>query len=312
MSNFMHLSLRWALFLSSVALTSHVNGQVPADHSGELTVGNVTRTYLTHLPNRRPPSGGYPVILAFHGGGGRGAKMVKLMKLDPLADANGFIVVYPDALDGHWNDGRSSIKNRSDDVGFVTALLDEVEKHYPVNASKVFAVGISNGAVFTERLGCELSNRIHAIAAVSGTMAAELAPACQPIHPISVLQVSGTADPVMPYGGGTVRKFLGAGEGGTVLSASDTAQLWARSNGCSPATAPETLPQTGEPDETSVVRQTHSRCRKSATVTLLTVRGGGHAWPGGPQVAPRIFGRSSSQLDTSKTVVDFFLSDRSR
>lgn len=317
MNGFLHSALRRALFLASVTVASQVSAQGPVDPSGEVRVGTVTRTYLMHTPDRRPPQGGYPIILAFHGGGGRGAKMVSLMKLDPLADANGIIVIYPDGVDGHWNDGRwndgrSSIKTKSDDVGFVTALLDEVEKRYPVNPSKVFAVGISNGAVFTERLGCELSGRIHAIAAVSGTMAAELAPACHPTHPLSVLQVSGTADPVMPYEGGTVRKFLGAGEGGTVLSASDTVGLWARSNGCSSSSTPVTLPQAGEPDGTSIVRQTHDRCRNSATVTLLTVQGGGHAWPGGPQMARRIFGRSSSQLDTSKAVIDFFLSDRSR
>lgn len=312
MNTSLHLSLRRALFFASVAFASHASAQGPSDQSGELRVGTATRTYLMHNPSRRPPDGGYRVILAFHGGGGRGAKMVSLMKLDPLADANGIIVIYPDGVDGHWNDGRSSIKTKSDDVGFVTALLDKVEKRYPVNPNMVFAVGISNGAVFTERLGCELSGRIHAIAAVSGTMAAEVAPACHPTHPLSVLQISGSADPVMPYEGGAVRKFLGAGEGGTVLSASDTVGLWARSNGCSPPSTPETLPQTGEPDGTSIVRQTHDHCRNSAMVVLLTVQGGGHAWPGGPQVARRIFGRSSSQLDTSKAVVNFFLSDRSR
>jgi polyhydroxybutyrate depolymerase len=96
------------------------------------------------------------------------------------------------------------------------------------------------------------------------------------------------------------------------MSASDTVGLWSRLNGCAPSSPPQTLPPTSEPDETSIVRQSHAQCRNAAMVTLLTVQGGGHAWPGGPQVAPRIFGRSSRQLDTSKTVVDFFLSDRSR
>lgn len=102
--------LRWTLFpFLSIAFASHVGAQRPADASGDVRVGNVTRTYLVHKPSCLPPAGGYPVMLAFHGGGGRAAKMVSPMKLDPLADANGVIVVYPDGIDGHWNDGRSSI-----------------------------------------------------------------------------------------------------------------------------------------------------------------------------------------------------------
>jgi len=272
----------------------------------------MARTYLIHVPDGLPPKNGFPVVLAFHGGGGRASKMIGLMRLEPFADARGFIVIYPNGLDRHWNDGRSTIRNKADDVGFVAALLDEIEKRYPIDASRIFAVGVSNGAVFAERLGCELSNRIHAIAAVSGTMAADLAVACHPSSSVSVLQIAGTADPIMPYGGGTVKQFLGAGEGGTVLSAPATAELWSRLDGCAAPSPSQELPQRGRPDGTAIMRLAFGHCRRGAAVTLLTVKNGGHAWPGGAQTLPMIFGKTSTQLDTSQTIIDFFFSRADR
>lgn len=284
------------------------------DSSGEVArqidVGGVTRSYLVHRPGQPAPRGGYPVVIAFHGGGGNGAKMVKLMKLDPIADARGFIVVYPDGIGGHWNDGRSSIKTKSDDVGFISALLDRVERDYPVDKRKVFAVGVSNGAVFSHRIGCELSGRISAIAAVSGTMSDEFAQSCRPERPVSLLQISGTADPIMPYDGGKVKQFLGAGEGGTVLSARATVGLWARADGCGRPLPPTQLPPRSQPDGTSITRTDFAGCRQQGRVTLLTVVNGGHAWPGGRSVLPRLFGKTTRQLDASRAVVDFFLPGR--
>lgn len=279
------------------------------DDQSELRIGNVTRSYAIHIPDRSAPNGGYPIIFAFHGGGGEGAKIARLMKFDSYADARGFIVVYPDGLDHHWNDGRSSIKNKSDDIGFVSALLDDIERRYQVNANKVFAVGFSNGAVFTERVGCELSQRFTAIAAVSGSLAAELVPSCHPARPLSVLQIAGTADPIMPYEGGTVKQIFGMGEGGDVLSVRDTVALWAGKDGCSSPSLPERLPLIARPDGTAVTRLDYTRCQGSA-VSSLTIEGGGHAWPGGPQLFPRIVGRTSQQLDATQTIVDFFFPEQ--
>lgn len=277
------------------------------DTSATLQSGGITRSFTLHVPDRPAPQGGWPVVLAFHGGGGRGAAMVRLMRLNPLADARGFIVVYPDGVDHHWNDGRATIKNKTDDVGFVSALLDDVGRHYPVNAKRVFAVGISNGAAFTERLGCDLSNRIHAIAAVSGNMPADIAGSCHPQHPVSVLQISGTNDPIMPYDGGAVKTILGMGEGGNVLSVPDTVQLWARLNGCASAAPVEPMASVAPSDGTSVTERNFRGCKDGAMVRLLTVTGGGHAWPGGPSLMPMLLGRTSHQLDASRAIIDFFL-----
>lgn len=295
-----------AVMLAAAALAGPA---AAADQARTIEVGGLSRRYLVHTPDAKPPPGGFPVIFALHGGGGQARSMARLSGLDGLADARGFIVVYPDGHDRHWNDGRASIKRKDvDDVAFIAAVLDEVEREDRVDRARVFATGISNGAVMTERLGCELSDRIAAIAPVAGTLAADLAPACRPARPVAVMQIGGTADPIMPYGGGAVADFGGRGEGGVVLSDAATVAGWARRNGCAAADTRRTLPPAAAADGDRVVETRYQGCPRGGGVVLLTVEGGGHTWPGGPQYLPAmIVGRASRQIDASRAIVDFFL-----
>jgi polyhydroxybutyrate depolymerase len=282
------------------------NCRASGDQQGRILIGNVERTYLIHVPPYSPPQTGFPVVLGFHGAGGQARSFVWLTKLDAWADARGFIVVYPNGLGKRWNDGRATIKRKSDDIGFIAALLDEIEQRYSVNRARIYATGISNGAMFTQRLACELSDRIAAIAPVAGAMPADIAPLCRPMRAVSVLQISGSADPIVPFAGGAIAG--GRGGGGEVLSAPRTAELWASLDGCAAASPGVALPPIAPPDGTAVMRKIYAPCRQGRTVTLLTIEGGGHTWPGGPQYLPAIFiGRASDQLDASRAIVEFFL-----
>jgi len=246
--------------------------------------------------------------LVFHGGGGTGEGMARLTGFDALADREGMIVVYPDGIDHHWNDGRQTIKNKSDDVGFVRAILDAVEQHYAIAQGRIFATGISNGALFSQRLGCELADRIAAIAPVSGPMPADITPSCHPVRPVSVLQIEGTADPIMPYDGGHVADFGGRGEGGQVLSTMDTIAFWRRIDGCSAAPVTTAEKPLALLDSTRITRTQYGACQGSTRIELLTIEEGGHAWPGGAQYAPRfLIGKVSRQLDASAAILVFFL-----
>jgi polyhydroxybutyrate depolymerase len=278
------------------------NGRVLFDASQSLDVGGVTRSYVVHVPQR--PTAKMPLLLVFHGGGGRGRGMVRLTGLDALSDRYGIVVVYPDGLQRQWNDGRLPFNNHAEDVGFVSALIDRMEKVYPIDKKRVFATGMSNGAMFSQRLGCELADRIAAIAPVSGNMPESIAPACRPARPVSVLQISGTADPLVPYNGGVVI----SPRQGRVLSAPATVAFWAAADGCMahPTTTP--LPAIAPADGTSIVRTVYSGCRAGAAVTFYRVDGGGHTWPQGLQYLPRsIIGPASDQLDASATIVRFLL-----
>jgi polyhydroxybutyrate depolymerase len=267
------------------------------------------RTFALHVPAGAIPPEGFPVLFALHGGGGQAASMSRLTRFDALADRRRIIVVYPNGIDRHWNDGRATIRNKVDDVGFIAQVLDWLAEKYPVDLGRVFAAGISNGAMMSERLGCEMADRLRGIAAVAGTVPADIAQSCSPARGVAVLQIDGTDDPIMPYNGGKVADFGGRGEGGIVLSVQQTLDLWRRLNAC-PAPSPAAdLQQRATPDGTFVTWTGAGPCKDGAAVGFYQIAGGGHAWPVGSQYLPAmIVGKASRQLDASAAILDFFLS----
>ena len=272
------------------------------DVAGSIDVGGVKRTYVAHVPAHLGAS--VPLVFAFHGRGGNGAEQSRLSRLDTLADRYGFIVLYPNGLRREWNDGDPG-NGGADDVGFVRALIADFSKRYPIDRKRIYATGFSNGATFTQYLGCVLSSQLAAIAPVSGSMPVEDAPTCRPRRAISVLEIAGTADPIMPYDGGEIT-ILGHPRG-KVRSAAQSVAFWAQNAGCG-GSRTTMLPQRVRAGRTHVTRTTYEACAKGANVVLYTVKGGGHTWPGGPQYLPRAFvGRASRQLDASAAIVAFFL-----
>lgn len=303
----MSLIFRFVLAAVLLGLLGLAPAQAGEDTAYTLRVGGLERTYLVHTP---PGGAGVarPLLLVFHGGGGTARGMPRFTHLDEIADREGLLVVYPQGVDKHWNDGRDSIKHKVDDVGFVRAILDTMERSFSVDQSRIYATGISNGGIFVERLACDLADRLRGIAAVAGTLSRDYQGQCHPARPITVMQFDGTADPIMPYNGGNVADFGGHGEGGVVLSVDATTAFWAHMDGCASAGPVEPLPAHVVLDPTRVSRQTWSRCRGGSTVVLYSIHDGGHTWPGGPQYLPKfIVGRASRQIDASEIMVNCLL-----
>lgn len=303
MSPFIRIALLGAL----IVLGGFVRARAAEDSSGSLRFGGLGRTYLVHVPpgDANAPR---PLLLVFHGGGGTARGMPRFTRMDEVADRAGLIVAYPQGIDRHWNDGRASIKNKADDVGFVRALIDTLERGYNVDRRRVYAAGISNGGIFVERLACDLSDRLAGVAVVAGALAQDYSPQCRPSRPVSVLEFEGTADPIVPYGGGRVVDFGGHGEGGMVLSAEATTAFWARVDGCATAGALQPQSVRAKLDPTRAYFQDWQGCRDGSAVALYQIQDGGHTWPGGPQYLPRfIVGRASRQVDASEAMVRFFL-----
>jgi polyhydroxybutyrate depolymerase len=274
-----------------------------------LTVDGRERTYALHLPPAVTTGTALPLVLVFHGGGGEGKQMPTLTGMNSIADREGFVAAYPDGIDRNWNDGRFSQaittqRFNLDDVGFVSALIDELATTLPIDRSRVFATGISNGGMFSQRLGCDLADKVAAIAPVAGSLPELLAPGCAPARPMPVLMIHGDADPLVPWNGGPV---AGDGNRGRVLSVADTVSRWVALDGCAATPTIIPLPDRAPNDGTTTSDEVYSSCRAGAQVELYAVANGGHTWPGGFQYLPeRIIGKTSRDFDASETIWSFF------
>jgi polyhydroxybutyrate depolymerase len=267
----------------------------PVDPPGVLTFGNLARTYVLHVPPS-PPAG---LVINLHGAGMTGAQQAGLTNYNAVANQFGFAVAYPDGIDLSWADGRgASIPDRQgiDDVGFLAALIDRLSVEYGIPPGRVFVTGMSAGAFMANRLACERADLISAIAPVAGTLGAGVP--CAPSRPVSVLQIHGTADPVVPYTGGGM---VGRGGPSEILSAPALAALWAAVDGC-PGALTAQAPGPGE-----IQRSVAAGCAGGTEVALVSIDGGGHTWPAGRfALASAVVGPTSQAINASQASAQFF------
>jgi polyhydroxybutyrate depolymerase len=285
--------------LAPIARPGRALAQAPAEVRRTVVVNGERRGYLLFLPTARQPGRALPLVLVFHGGGVRARSMIGHTGFTGVAEREGFALVYPEGVDRRWNDGRGYGVSH-DDVAFVRVLLDTLGRQATIDSSRVYATGISNGAMFAYRLACDLPGVLAAIAPVAGAVPAAMAERCAGARPTAVAAFQGTADPLLPYAGGGRRP----GGRGEVLSATQSAELWARVNGCAGGPVAEAPVDTVR-DGTRVRPERWSGCRDGRDVVLYTIEGGGHTWPGGPPVGRRV-GRVSRELNATETIWAFF------
>jgi polyhydroxybutyrate depolymerase len=271
----------------------------PGDQIRAIKVGDVTRRYVLHVPESNTTAGPRPLVLVFHGGGGNARSMPNFTGFDQLADANQFIVVYPDSFNKHWNDSRGL--SPADDVAFVRALIEDLQRTYRIDPGRVYATGISNGGFFSNRLACDLTEKFTAIASVAATMPEALVPLCKPSRPISVLFIHGTKDPLVHIEGGPVARTHG-----NAVSLDRAARFWRDWDQTSGQAVEEQLPERAH-DGTTVRRQIYGKGRNDTEVVVYTIEGGGHTWPGARQYLPVfLVGKSSHNLDATQVIWEFF------
>lgn len=269
------------------------------DESGQLAYGGLTRTTVHAPAGVTHPQA---LVVNLHGGGSTGRAQATLTHYDAVADANGFVVVYPDGIDKNWADGRGASepdRRGVDDVGFLTALAAKLVNDFGIPRGHVFATGISNGAFMTNRLACERADAFAAIAPVSGTLGTNIT--CAPSRPVAVFETHGTADPIVPFDGGTM---TGRGGRSTIMSAPAMVDRWRDINSCQGDPLEDTLQGS---DGMTVDRFVSPSCAAGSSVVFMRVDGGGHTWPGGPQYLPKvIIGPTTTAFDQSQSSWDFF------
>jgi len=242
------------------------------DHTLTIVVGNRKRTLILHVPPARQAAH-RGLILVFHGALATAASTAAATDFEQVSDRKGELVAFLQGYANTWNEGTGNTPARQahvNDVAFVNAALTKLESMVAIDRNRIAAVGLSNGALLVEDLGCHLAQRLALIVPVEGELPVSFSSTCTPVRPVSVFEIHGTADALIPYNGGP---FVGVG-GGTIveLSAPASAARWAALDGCSPN-------GTASSPSSDLRVTSYSACRSGVSVTLHTIVGGVHEWP---------------------------------
>jgi polyhydroxybutyrate depolymerase len=292
---------RWAAALM-LATAAAAPARACTIRDGTLNRPEGTRRFTAVIPDA-PAKGRRPLVLLLHGhvgsarqvlGLGRGA--APLSRWKDLADRDGVLVIAADGERGAdhkqgWNDCRADARNnpKTDDVGFLRALLDHAVETLDADPARVYVMGMSNGAMMAYRVAVELGPRVAAFAAVSGSMAVKNA--CPEAKtPVSALIINGTRDPLVPYAGGEVG-FRRRRDRGLVMPVAEVADFWRELDGlpAKPA-ASGALPHLSRRDKTRAVRTVWGKDPKGLQVELVRVEGGGHVEPSPTRRIGRLYG----------------------
>lgn len=257
------------------------------------------RSYEIALPAGKKNA---PLILALHGGGGSGAWMAKVSGMTGVANANGFAIAYPDGSGRGrfltWNAGYCcayAAKKRTDDIAFLSRVIDDAVARFGIDKRNVFITGMSNGGMMSERLGAMRPDLVRAVASVSGSFDVKKTPIS---GAIPLLHIHGTADNVVPYEGGHGKGQL---KGERFPPVEDIVNAWARAQN-SKLKSTQTIINPAKRDKTQVVKTTYSAGGKPRVV-FFRVEGGSHSWPGSPRGGRK---GVSKDINASNEIVKFF------
>jgi polyhydroxybutyrate depolymerase len=270
---------------------------------------NLNREFLLYRPRGLEDTNApRPLVLVIHGGAGTARGMVRITKSrwNALADQHGFYVVYPQGIDKIWDFGEGTVSSRLtqkvDDLAYFRSVISATSATVNIDSNRVFATGLSRGAQASFFLACNLPNQIRAVMPVATNLPEYMVNECQSGPPVGMALITGTADPQVPYNGGTIT-VLGQRRD-VVLSSEQTLDLWQHRNGCGSTPQTQNI-DVRRNDGVSVTLRNWSCSR--APVRHYAVQGGGHTWPSGRQFLPvRIVGPVSRDIDAANEGWAFF------
>ena len=281
----------------------------PGDYDFSLERDGLRRTYKVHVPPSYKRTTPTPLILAFHGGMGNSQTMAddKRFGLISKSDQEGFIVVFPNGASqlrsgkfATWNAGNCcgyARDNNIDDVGFVRAIIKDLESRFNIDPKKVYAIGMSNGGMFSYRLACDLTDQLKAIASVAGTDNYDL---CVPKKPISILHIHAQDDTHVLFNGGAgPDAFRDMTKVTDFTSVPKTISRWVERNNCNnnPKRALE---------KEGVYCDLYSDCDEGVEVMLCVTEIGGHSWPGGEKPQRKKAPTPSNAISATDEIWEFF------
>ena len=240
-----------------------------------ITWQNSDRAFITYVPSSYSITDTVPLVFALHGLGDIASNFESFMGMNAVADTANFIVVYPQALVDPLTNNQTAFSSGInffsgvDDVGFVNALIDTLVNQYNIDTTRVYATGFSMGGFMTHRLACQLSDRLTAVASVSGQMAMSIPPNCNPVKEIPLMHIHGTADGTVRYNGYDSLQML---------SVDSTLAIWQMNNGCtSEPTLVYSLPNNA-PDNFITTAYRWIDCNNNSEILLYKVDSADHQW----------------------------------
>ena len=277
------------------------------------------RSYSMYIPSTWQPNIASPLLIALHGLSGWDLQLMDNTGFNNLAEANNFIVVYPNGTGEKlgdrgirsWNGGKigwctsgncpPSQISKINDVGYISNLIDDVSDRYSIDSKRVYLTGHSNGSQMAQRLACQLSNRITAVAVVAGHLALDT---CNPDSPVSLLQIYGTEDTLNPENGGTAKISFGiysfAFNSEPVIK---SVQKMAAANGCS-----ANYTENNNFLNKDLTIYTWPSCKSGVVVSSMKISGAPHAWMGHPAQSAdsvKLSGEPYMKIDASKVIWAF-------
>jgi polyhydroxybutyrate depolymerase len=279
----------------------------PGDHRFTLQHGGLTRAYRVHVPAGYRPDTPAALLVALHGGGGNMDFQADDARygLVTMSEREGFVVVFPNGYSrlasgklATWNAGRCCGAARDakvDDVGFIREVVARVRAQLDIDPQRVYATGMSNGAMMAYRLACEASDVFGAIAPVAGT---DNTTGCTPARPVSVLHIHAKNDTHVLFEGGAGPDSMAAHLVTDYVSVPDSVAKWSRLNGCAAAAPKRVLEKAG------AYCEVHEPCRGGARVQSCVTESGGHSWPGGTKA--RAAESPSTAISANDVMWEFF------
>ncbi len=274
-----------------------------------VSVGGRQRSFGYYIPakTKEHPA----IVFVLHGSRGTGEEIRRetAFEFDSIADAEGFIVVYPDGYDKHWNDCRASAKYKAniekvDDIGFFSEMLRFFDAKYALDPRQTFVMGFSNGGHMAFGLAYEVPEKIAAIAVIGANLPVENNLDCNRRgRPVSVAILNGTLDPMNPYNGGLVT-VLGDSSRGAVIPTRETAEYWVRLAAIAGPGERIVHEERDDDPRTSIseVRWDNGRIQ----VRLYTMTGSGHVVASNKVHFGRFYGAGAADIEAPMEIWSFF------
>jgi polyhydroxybutyrate depolymerase len=282
----------------------------PGDHTIALHHGGLQRSYIVHVP--APTGKPLPAVINMHGGGGNAAGQQKYTQMDRLADREHFVVIYPNGAGRGtrfltWNAGTCcaySTAHQIDDVGFIRAVVEDVARRTPLDRSRVYATGLSNGSMMAYRLAAEASDLVAAIAPVAGSM---VLVRFHPTLPVPVMHFHSVDDPRALYNGGLGPPFPATSTRVDHPPVEQQLAKWIAHDGCrTTATVEKRLIGKGQDAGNTAAKLVYAPCSSGANVVLWKLSGSGHVWPGRNAWLTRMLGKPTHLIDANEEMWAFF------